>query len=339
MVLAYFVLTILATLHLDPTLARLAGVFSSTGYALVAAYIFLQYPEIAARDSLVVYFSSLSIAVLLLVGGFAAGAVARQIQQHVLAALHDAEHRAQIARFEHDLGMARSIQQGLLPTTPPSIAGFDIAGWNQPADETGGDYYDWQSLADGRVGFILADVTGHGLGPALIMSACRAYARAGLALENDLKSFLHRMNRLLNADLPPAKFVTFAAGVIAEDATGQLISAGHGPMLFYSSKEDHFQNLDAQGLPLGLMAGATYGPARALEFERGDMLILVTDGMVEWPNAGDEEFGVNRLQDVIRVNRDLPSATIISAMRSAVMTFGAEVTQPDDLTALVVKKV
>jgi serine phosphatase RsbU (regulator of sigma subunit) len=338
-VLVYFVLTILATLHLDPTLARLAGVFSSAGYALVAAYIFLQYPEIAARDPLVVYFSSLSIAVLLLVGGFAAGAVARQIQQHVLAALLDAEHRAQIARFEHDLGTARSIQQGLLPTTPPIIAGYDIAGWNQPADETGGDYYDWQLLADGRVGFILADVTGHGIGPALIMAACRAYARAGLALENDLKSFLHRMNRLLNADLPPAKFVTFAAGVIAEDATGQLISAGHGPMLFYSSAADSFQALDAQGLPLGLMPGATYGSARALKFERGDMLVLVTDGMVEWPNAGDEDFGVNRLQEVIRANRDEPAARIISAMRSAVMTFGAEVQQPDDLTALVVKKV
>jgi len=339
-VLAYFIFITLSTLHLNLLLSWFAGGFAAIGYASVSVYAFMLFPDVAEGQKLVVYSTSFSYTVLLLIGGFAAGAVAQQIRLHVIAALHEAEARAKIAELEHDLGIARSIQQGLLPKTPPQIGGFDIAGWNQPAAETGGDYYDWQQLADGRTAITVADVTGHGIGPALAMAACRAYARAGFVTEPTLQNFLGRLNQLLCQDLPPGKFVTFATGLLnpVEDSL-QLISAGHGPLLFYSSVEDRFYSHDAQGLPLGLMPCANYGRPHVLKFTSGDILVLVTDGFIEWANANDEDFGGDRLQEVIRANCGMPSAAIISELYSAVLRFAGSMPQADDLTALIVKRV
>jgi serine phosphatase RsbU (regulator of sigma subunit) len=338
-VAGFFLFIILSTLHLDPVLSRLAGVFSVAGYAAAAIYEFVRFPAAVASEALVLYSSAFSYAALLLVGGFAAGVVAQQIRLHVIAALHEAEAKAKIAQLEHDLGIARSIQQGLLPKKPPSIQGFDVAGWNRPADETGGDYFDWQQLADGRVALTVADATGHGIGPALVMSACRAYARAGFATETDLRNFLTRLNRLLYEDLPPEKFVTLVAGLLdAERGTVNLISAGHGPLLFYSSAEDRFREVDAQGPPLALLPRVNYGGAQLLEFAPGDILVLVTDGFIEWANKSDEDFGVNRLQEVVRAHRCKPSAAIISELHSAIVQFVGSMPQNDDLTAVVVKR-
>src|SRR5262249_45791339 len=159
---------------------------------------FLLFPDAAAGQKVLVYSTSFAYTAFLLIGGFAGGAVANQIRLHVLAALHEAESRA---RIERDLDLARSIQQGLLPKAPPRIDGFGIGGGNQPADETGGDYFDWQQLTDGRIAVTVADVTGHGIGPALGMTGCRAYARAAFVTEPDLRSFLARLNQHLYEDL------------------------------------------------------------------------------------------------------------------------------------------
>ena len=230
--------------------------------------------------------------------------------------------------------------KGSFPMAAPEIDGFDIAGWNKPADETGGDYFDWQQLADGRVAVTVADVTGHGIGSALCMAACRAYARAGFATEPDLRSFLCRMNQLLHEDLPSEKFVTLVAGLLnPAEATLHLISAGHGPLLFYSSSENCFRTYDAQGLPLGLLPRFSYTGPQTLNFARGDILVFVTDGFLEWANANGEDFGEDRLKEVIRAHRHMPSATIISELYSAVVKFAGSMPQLDDLTALVVKRV
>jgi phosphoserine phosphatase len=117
-----------------------------------------------------------------------------------------------------------------------------------------------------------------------------------------------------------------------------LISAGHGPLLFYSSAEDRFREVDVQGPPLALLPRANYGGAELLEFAPGDILVLVTDGFIEWANAGDEDFGVDRVQEVVRAHRCKPSATIISELHSAIVQFVGSMPQNDDLTAVVVKR-
>lgn len=338
--LGYFLFIILSILHLDPALSRLAGVFSAAGYVAASVYTFIVFPEVGASGGVVVYGMCVSYAGLLLLAGFAAGAVAHQVRIHVIAALGEAESRAKIAQFEHDLGIARSIQQGLLPQAPPQVAGFDIAGWNLPADQTGGDYFDWQQLPDGKVALTLADVTGHGIGPALIMAACRAYARAGFAEERDLQALLGRLNHLLYEDLPTEKFVTFAAGLLdPREATLQLISAGHGPLLFYSAAQDRFRSYEAQGLPLALLPRFGYSAAETLAFAPGDIFVSVTDGFTEWANAGDDDFGVQRTEQVIRECRAKPAAEIIAELYSAVVHFSGSTPQLDDLTALVVKRI
>jgi len=338
-VLVYFLFILLSTLHLDPWLSRLAGYFSSAGYAGVSIYAVLLFPEVTAGHRLLVYSTTFSYVALLLFGGFAAAAVAHQIRLYVVAALSEAASRAKIAALEHDLGIARSIQQELLPKKPPQVDGFDIAGWNQPADETGGDYFDWQQVPDGQVAVTVADVTGHGIGPALGMAACRAYARAGLAAGLDLRRFLGRLNKLLCEDLPSGKFVTLATGLLSpREATLQLISAGHGPLLFYSVAADRFCSYDAQGLPLGLLSQFTYDPPTQLKFAPGDILLLVTDGIIEWANIEGEDFGQDRLQDVVRACRDMPAAAIIAELYQAVVKFGGSTPQLDDLTAVVVKR-
>jgi len=334
-VLVYVLLILLSTLHLDPALSRFSGGASAVSYGLVSVYAFLRYPEITGSDGLLVY-ATFSCAALLLLGGFAAAAVAHQIWLHVMAALQEAEGRAKTAQ---DLEIARSIQQGLLPKAPPRTEEFDIAGWNRPADETGGDYFDWQELEDGHLAVTIADVTGHGIGSALCMAGCRAYARAGFATDIGLRDFLESLNRLLHEDLPSERFVTMAVGLLDfEDSTLELISAGHGPLLFYLSAEDRFRSYDAQGLPLGLLPHARYGDPQTLKFASGDILVLTTDGFVEWANADDEDFGQRRLKEVIRRNCKMPSATIISELYAAVRAFAGTMPQLDDLTVLVVKR-
>src|SRR6185437_2640953 len=117
-------------------------------------------------------------------GGILAAVVAGRIRTHVAAALREAELKSKLDQVDHDLDIARSIQQDLLPAHSPILENFDVAGWNEPANETGGDYFDWQSLPDGRLAISLADATGHGIGPALVSALCRAYARANLIAGN-----------------------------------------------------------------------------------------------------------------------------------------------------------
>ena len=338
--LTYFLLIILSTLHLSPLLSRMSGLFSAIGYAVVSMCVFLLFPEVAAGEKLLVYGTSFSYSAFLLLGGFAAGAVAEQIRLHVVAALREFESRAKVAELEHDLDLARSIQQGFFPKVPPRIHGFDIAGWNKPADVTGGDYFDWQQLADGSIAFTVADVTGHGIGPALGMAACRSYARAILTSQTDLRSFLCRLNELLCEDLPPGRFVTLVTGLLnPPEATMQFISAGHGPLLFYSAETDGFRCHDAQGPPLGIFPRFGYGDPQLLKLAPGDILVLVTDGFLEWVNAVNEDFGLSRLKDVIRKHQHMPAAGIISQLYSAVLSFAGSSPQLDDLTALVLKRV
>lgn len=337
--LFYFFLIILSTLRLSPLLCRLTGVFSAAGYVAVTAYNYWKYPELGPT---VIGFPTgiyLTYAAMLLFGGFIAGAVAGQIRIHVIAALREAETRRQMERMEHDLQIARSIQQGLLPKQPPEVEGFEIAGWNRPADETGGDYFDWQRLPDGRVAVTLADVTGHGIGPALVTAACRAYNRASLPAGAGLGGAMGRVNDLLSEDLPPGKLVQ-AAVAILDPGPGriQLLSAGHSPLLLYTHAERRVENFNAHGLPFGVMAGMEYGPPQDIDLAPGDMLVLITDGFFEWKNAADEDFGLERLMETLRGAAHLSAAEIISRLYGAVIEFAGGTHQDDDLTAVIVKR-
>jgi serine phosphatase RsbU (regulator of sigma subunit) len=336
-VLAYFLFVILSTLRLSPILARLTGIFSAAGYALVVGGVFLLYPVPEVRQGMQPVEFYVGNTVMILAAGLLAGGVARQIRLHVGAALREAR---EVERINGELETARNIQQGLLPRETPALDDYDIAGWNKPADQTGGDYYGWPRLVDGRTVLTLADVAGHGIASALMASACHAYVQATTAQESGLEAIITRLNRLLCADLPAGKLVTFVAAALdPSTARLQLLSAGHAPLLLYSSSEDKVHSFDAHGVPFGVFRGMAYGPPQEITLAAGDMLVLVTDGFFEWTNARDEDFGFDRLKDAIRAARDLPAADVISSLHKAVTQFTAGTAQPDDLTAVVLKRI
>ncbi len=267
----------------------------------------------------------------------------KEIQRLVEAQDHMREGilaRIKLQKVERDLDLAREIQQGLLPQLPPEAQGFEIAGWNQPADQTGGDFYDWLSLPDGRVVLTLADVTGHGIGPALIVAVYRAYVRAsttfGIAA---LAAAFENINDLLCADLPQGKFITAVVGVLDPQANRmRMVSAGHGPLLYYQAASGTVQSWNADGPPLGIVEGLEFDAPRDIEFSPGDILVLVTDGFFEWANEAGELFGTDRLEAFVRANSNLAPAAFIHALHEAVLDHAGGTVQGDDLTALVIRK-
>lgn len=338
-VLLFFIFIILSTLRLNPALCRLSGLVAAVSYLIAAAYLGWK-PSLGGEKSLLSPERIvLAYAITFVVGGFVAGAVAGEIRKHVDAALREAELRRQVERLEHDLEVARSIQQSLLPTDMPQLEGFDIGGWNRPADQTGGDYFDWYALPDGKVVVGLADVTGHGIGPALLAAVCRAYARASFTAGNGLFSAMERINSLITEDLREGRFVTFVAAVCSPgNSRVELLSAGHGPLFMYFLKEDRFDNQDAQGLPLGISPSLVSDPPLILDLNPGDILVLATDGFFEWANAQGEMFGTKRLEETIRSSREKPASEIISTLYRAVIAFAGGTKQQDDLTAVVIKR-
>jgi serine phosphatase RsbU (regulator of sigma subunit) len=334
-VLIYFLLIILSTLRLSPVLTMLTGVLSALGYLFVTFYTITFYQSSDALPT-TVYFI---YAGLILTGGILAGVVSGRIRSHVVAALREAELKSKLDQVNHDLDIARSIQQDLLPAESPKLEDFEIAGWNEPANQTGGDYFDWQSLLDGRLAISLGDATGHGIGPALVSALCRAYARASLVVDDEHHQMLDRLNRLLADDLSANRFVTFALIFLdPRKAEVEVLSAGHGPILCYRHATHEIENLEAQGIPLGMISGVSYEKALVRRLAPNDMIVLVTDGFYEWENRNGEEFGLQRLESAIRQSHDCSAEEVISKLRFAVEDFCGGTEQKDDLTAVVLKR-
>jgi serine phosphatase RsbU (regulator of sigma subunit) len=335
--LAFFPFILLSVLRLSPNLSCISGAVSCFGYLGAAYYVgwhFTPGPDgHSVTQTAVPYF-----ALLLLITGVIAGAVAGEIRTYVEDALREAETRHQLQQVEHDLQIAKSVQQSLLPKTRPEIPGFQIAGWNQSADDTGGDFYDWKRLPNGRWVIVLADVTGHGIGPAILASVCRAYSRASFNEHDNLETTLKNINQSFAGDVTPGRFATFVAAVFEEGGNHvELLSAGHGPLFVYSSQTRSCQLLNAQALPLGLMPDLGEALPVKIDMKPGDMVLLITDGFAEWENKTGEQFGAERLAELVGHFSDREPEIIIAELYDAVLKFTDGTPQSDDLTAVLIK--
>lgn len=249
------------------------------------------------------------------------------------------EHYVVKKQLESSLAIARSIQQGLLPKFPPQIPGYEVAALSRPADETGGDSYDFAPLPAGRWAFSIADASGHGIGPALVVSETRALLRAMLLTEDRPDELLARTNRLLCADLTEGRFVTVFLGVL--DPAGHVLrhsSAGHGPLFWYRAADRSIRTTAADGLPLGLMEDLDYPAGEAVRFEPGDVGLLLTDGYIEAMNPDDDTFGEERMTELLRRHAGRPAAELLRAMDEEVDRHRNGAAQSDDLTAVVIKR-
>jgi serine phosphatase RsbU (regulator of sigma subunit) len=336
---AFFIFIILSTLRLNPWDSWIAGFAAALNY-LIAAWHLGWRPIFSTGTSVFSpQRSVLGFAIALIGAGVAAGAVAREIRKHVMAALHEAEAQREVERLQHDLNVARTIQRSLLPGESPKLEGFEVAGWNLPADETGGDFFDWQFLPNGKLMVALADVTGHGIGPALLAAVCRAYARANFSLNSNLFHAMERINADIGNDLTQGRFVTFVAAICEPNSPKvDLLSAGHGPLFVYLVHDDRFHEMKAQGLPLGVSSELDSEPPVELEMRPGDMLLLITDGFLEWENTSREQFGVHRMEAAIRECKTKPPMDIIHDLYKSVIAFSGGTPQKDDLTAVIVKR-
>jgi len=256
--------------------------------------------------------------------------------------LTDRVHKEAFARrnerIEHELDVAQGVQRGLLPSANPCSDSFDIAGWNQAAAKTGGDYFDWVELPDGRIMIAIADVTGHGIGPALIAAVCRAYFRVSQTIDHTVQDMVKRVNGLLVSDLHAGRFVTAAVGLLdPQTKTIELHSAGHGPILYYRASDQSVLLTRADGVPLGITAQNSPVAARRIHFESGDMLLLVTDGFFEWSRPDGQQYGLDRLTMAIAKWSTLHPAGLIEKIRGEITAFVDGTEQRDDLTAVVIR--
>ncbi|MFM8890601.1 MAG: PP2C family protein-serine/threonine phosphatase, partial [Planctomycetia bacterium] len=241
-------------------------------------------------------------------------------------------------RIRRDLVIARDIQRGLLPAHETHLEGFDVAGWNQPADETGGDYYDFVPLGGGLLAIGIADVTGHGIGAALVVAEVRALFRAEILRSRELDAAVARLHDLIVDDLPEGRLVTACFAVLSAADGLWFLSAGHGPILVRSAATRAVRMLRPQGLPIGFLPEPRYAAPVSLPLEPGDVFMVLTDGFVEWRNPSDEQFGIERIEAVLAAYGHLPAADIIARLREAVLAFAAGTRQADDLTAVVVRR-
>ncbi len=243
---------------------------------------------------------------------------------------------SQQKRMREELIAAQQVQQALFPRASPELPGFDIAGRVFPADETAGDYFDFIPMVNGSLGLVVGDVTGHGLGPALLMAELRAYLRAISSMYSDVAAILMAANHFLASDLEECRFVTLFFGRYEpQTRTLHYASAGHYGHLLKA--DGSFVTLESTGLPLGMLDNTCIETGRPTLIEPGDILVLPTDGFHEAQTAARKMFGLNRVLAFIHEHRQLPSAEIIDGLRQAIANFTGRPSVTDDATIIIAR--
>jgi len=245
-------------------------------------------------------------------------------------------------KMKRSLALAMEVQQHLLPQETPTLAGFDIAGESIYCDETGGDYYDFiemHSLGSGKLGIAVGDVTGHGIGAALLMASARAVLRSHAEQRGeDLSGLFDTLNHHLVRDTGASRFMTLFYGIVdSGDRSLRWISGGHDPAIRLRRSTNEFDELVSLGVPLGVQEGMAYESSGPLMLGAGDIVVIGTDGIWEARNRVGEMFGKDRLREVIAAHADRSARSIFESVAGAVKEFIGVGPQEDDVTLVVVK--
>lgn len=242
-------------------------------------------------------------------------------------------------RIEAGLQVARRIQRGMYPAVAFEVPGYELAWVSHSCDETGGDYFDFMTVDDSRTAFVIGDVSGHGMGAALLMASGRANLRALLTVKSDLKEVVERLNDLLGQDMDEDKFMTLFLGCLDHSRHRiTYVNAGHDQPVFYSPSRERLQELDSTGTPLGMFTGWEYDLGEELDMQPGDLLVLSTDGVWEARNSERELFGKERLCEILRARATDPVADIVSAIVASVEQHLGDTAAQDDLTLAVLRR-
>jgi sigma-B regulation protein RsbU (phosphoserine phosphatase) len=240
--------------------------------------------------------------------------------------------------LDHHLALAHDVQVNLLPASAPHVPGYDLAGVNLPTMEIGGDYFDYLPLEDGRLGLVVADVSGKGMAAALIMATFRAALRAELRRAGTIEDVMEEVSRLLLDSIDQSRYVTAVYGVL-DPASGELcyMNCGQTPPILIRS-DGSCAWLD-RGRPALGMPVHVHGESGLVVLEPGDMLVIYTDGVVELSDPSGEEYGCPRLEALLRNRASLSAAAIVNEVKRATIDFHALPAYEDDFTLMVVKRV
>jgi len=248
------------------------------------------------------------------------------------------EHLIRAREQQRELAIAKGIQLGLLPTSTPEVPGIALGGICIPAQEVGGDYYDYLLHDDGRLDLVIADVSGHNVGAALIMAETRTMIRSRRDQLNNPRDILCELNQFFYEDLTRAElFVTlFYLQYYPDTRQITYASAGHSPTLLWQAKSNTCLRLDPEGLIIGVKEDYPY-EQESLMLEVGDALLLYTDGVIEAGNDKNELFGESRLVQLFSEKNQLPPQELINHIVEQVQLFSGHHSFLDDVSLVVMQ--
>jgi phosphoserine phosphatase len=258
-----------------------------------------------------------------------------------------------LLRLEGDLQVARRIQQDTLPEQIPVVPGFDIDAWSEPADETGGDTYDvigyrrgpdasgprLSATAADRAVLLLADASGHGIGPALSVTQVRAMLRMAVRVDESLPAIIRHLNAQLCADLTDGRFVSAWLGELdAAKRTLTGFSCGQGPLLYFRAAEQTCTVLETDTVPFGCVEDLEVDLRAPIHMEPGDIFVALSDGVVDAASVDGERFGTRRVIDIVTRHRESSAEELMTELRQALAGFSGTAPADDDRTAIIIKR-
>ena len=246
--------------------------------------------------------------------------------------------RALLAQ-EEEFRLAREVQQQLFPGAAPVVPGYDIAGFSCPATATGGDYFDFIPAANGDWFIVVGDVTGHGLGPALLMADVRAYLRALALTDQSLEEIVAEARHLLLDDLGLDRFITLLCARL-QPATGELtfINAGHPPGYVFGAAGQVKAEMLPTTAALGIDRKEEPLTAGRLVLAKDDLVLLLTDGVPEARKPTGEEFGEEQALDIVRRVRNRRAEEIVHTLLDEARRFSEPESLQDDMTVVAMKR-
>ena len=269
--------------------------------------------------------------------------LALALAQHAAAALDRARLIDEIHRrreLDASLSVAREVQRRFMPSQLPEIPHYEVATWWFPNEAVGGDYCDVVPTRDGQVALCIADVSGHGLGPSLLMASVRAALRTLLLTSRPVPEMMQNIGQALAADFQHGMFVTMVLALLdAEKNQLQFANAGHAPAMHYSAQTGEFTHLESTGLPLGVVEDSECPLGPLIDLAPSDLIVLGTDGIVEAMDQRGSQFGVERLQQIISRLANAPLAELVRSIGREVELHYVGDSPPDDLTVLALRRV
>jgi phosphoserine phosphatase RsbU/P len=233
---------------------------------------------------------------------------------------------------------AQRIQEHLLPRSSPSIPGFDIAGSLHPAEFAAGDHFDYLPMKGEKVGIVIGDVSGHGFDSAISMASVHAYMRLLVTIHDGIEEILSHANALLSQEFEQGRYVTMFFAML-NPATRLLsyVNAGHPAAYILDGNGRLKSEMGSTALPLGLFADAQFPSGADVMLDAGDLVLFMTDGVLEAESSGGILFDSERALEVVRANRQRTAGEIIAALHDAVCHHIGRTTFTDDLTIVVIK--